>query len=280
VGTDQYPLVAYYQTAVYEVIVTNNLTRYRADLQRLLQLGDSMRHDLVFTNVQKTRKLSDDEKNAAIKVKGAFRGEYQNWYTEALAVVRQIIPDRQIEFEQLYKGDGKRRNIDITNFNIQDWMNGLQFTSGSVDGFDAAAMRFSTQLEILKATERRFESALFDIKQVARAELFDSELDAARELAKHGFFRGAGALAGVVLEKHLAQVAQNHSIAVRKQHPTISDLNDALKNGDVLDVPEWRAIQRLGDLRNLCDHNKNREPGEKELTELIDGVEKLTKTLF
>jgi hypothetical protein len=105
-------------------------------------------------------------------------------------------------------------------------------------------------------------------------------LDAARELTKHGFLRGAGAIAGVVLEKHLLQVAQNHSLSIRKQHPTISDLNDALKNGSVLDVPQWRGIQRLGDLRNLCDHNKHREPTEIELAELIDGVEKITKTLF
>lgn len=141
-------------------------------------------------------------------------------------------------------------------------------------------MRFKTQLGILKAVENRFESSLFDIKQLVQADLFDSELDTSRELAKHGFLRAAGAVAGVVLEKHLEQVVTNHSIATKKQHPTISDLNDLLKNAGVLDVPTWRGIQRLGDLRNLCDHNKRKEPTPDDVTELIDGVAKVSKTLF
>ena len=69
-------------------------------------------------------------------------------------------------------------------------------------------------------------------------------------------------------------------MTLRKQHPTISELNDALKDAGVLETPTWRSIQRLGDLRNLCDHNKNREPTEEEVTELIDGAEKFTKTLY
>ena len=84
----------------------------------------------------------------------------------------------------------------------------------------------------------------------------------------------------MVLEKHLAQVCENHSIAIKKKEPTIGELNDALKNSGTIDVPDWRFIQRLGDLRNLCDHNKNREPKKEEIGELIDGVEKIMKTLF
>ena len=87
-------------------------------------------------------------------------------------------------------------------------------------------------------------------------------------------------MAGVVLEKHLAQVATNRSITTRKKNPAISDFNDLLKNGGVLDTPSWRLIQRQGDIRNLCDHNKQREPTLEETDELINGVEKFTKTLF
>jgi len=51
-------------------------------------------------------------------------------------------------------------------------------------------MRFNTQIEILKSVQARFESSLFDVAQLVRADLFDSELDSARELAKNGFLRG------------------------------------------------------------------------------------------
>ena len=148
------------------------------------------------------------------------------------------------------------------------------------DGFSAVAMRFVNQLAILESVQARFESSLFDIRQLVQADLFDSELDAARELARRGFLRASGAVAGVVLEKHLGQVAANHGITTRKKNPTIGDFNDLLKDGGVLDIPSWRQVQRLGDVRNLCDHNKEREPTKDEVEELIDGVEKYTKTLF
>ncbi len=60
----------------------------------------------------------------------------------------------------------------------------------------------------------------------------------------------------------------------------IGDLDEALKNAGILDVPDWRFIQRLGDIRNLCVHSKQREPTTDEVDELIRGTEKMIKTLF
>ena len=124
------------------------------------------------------------------------------------------------------------------------------------------------------------QHVLFDIRQLVQADLFDSELDSAKELAKHKFFRASGALAGVVLEKHLRQVCDNHSLKVTKKNPTISDLNDLLKQSGVIDTPLWRSIQFLGDIRNLCDHSKASEPTKDQIEDLLDGVTKVTKTLF
>ena len=39
-------------------------------------------------------------------------------------------------------------------------------------------------------------------------------------------------------------------------------------------------MQYLTDLRNLCDHDKESEPTADQVSELISGVEKVTKTLF
>ena len=140
--------------------------------------------------------------------------------------------------------------------------------------------RYKTQLAIFESVATRFESTLLDIRKLTQADLFDSELDAARELTSHGFLRAAGVVAGVVLERHLSQVMDNHSVTTRKKGPTISDFNDSLKNAGVLETPPWRQIQRLGDLRNLCGHDKGKEPTKDEIEELISGVEKYTKTLF
>ena len=48
----------------------------------------------------------------------------------------------------------------------------------------------------------------------------------------------------------------------------------------VIDTPTWRFIQRLADLRNLCDHKKSDEPATDDIEELIAGVRKTIKTVF
>jgi hypothetical protein len=141
-------------------------------------------------------------------------------------------------------------------------------------------MHFQAQTSILSAVNARFESSLLDIRQLAQADLFDSELEAARELHRSGFLRASGAVVGVVLEKHLQEVCASHGVTIRKKNPTISDLNDALKDAAVLDVPMWRQIQRLGDLRNLCVHQKEHEPTKADVSELVEGGAKVTKSVF
>jgi len=144
----------------------------------------------------------------------------------------------------------------------------------------AAIPKFKQQLNIVKAVKRRLESSLFDIKQLVQADLFDSELDAAKELNKKGFARGAGAVAGVVLEGHLAQICEDHNIKIRKKNPTINDYNQLLKDNDVIEISTWRFIQHLVGLRNLCDHKKKKDPKKEDIEELIQGVEKITKKVF
>ena len=66
---------------------------------------------------------------------------------------------------------------------------------------------------------------------------------------------------------------------VLKENPGINDLNQLLKDGGVIDVPQWRQITLLGDIRNICDHNKQKEPTEQQVTDLIDGADKVLKTV-
>jgi hypothetical protein len=266
--------------------MASNIERYKDDLARLIKLGSEMLRDAYYENRAEHKvKLSDEDKADAATVKNSFRRNYQKWFTEAAEVIRQLLPTRLDEFVHHYKGDGKRKKLDNTTYTVQDWLMGIRSRADFegnkyFDDSGVATSRLQTQTHILASVERRFESSLFDIRQLVQADLFDSEIDAARELLKHGFLRAAGAVAGVVLEKHLAQVADNHQVAIKKKHPTIADLNDALKAASVADVPLWRKILRLGDLRNLCDHNKEREPTIEEVGELIDGADKLVKSLF
>lgn len=211
---------------------------------------------------------------------------YQHWYSKALPVVKQLLPDRYQEFQDQYKlAKRKEGRLDYLTYTISDYLLGLNVTdrfTGEelVNRGSVFQTKFQHQILILQSAQSRLDSILSDIEGVLQAELFDTELDASRELFKKGHLRPAGALAGVTLETHLGKVSANHSLKVSKKDPTVSDLNDQLKNNGVYDVPTWRFIQRLGDIRNLCVHHKKREPTKEEVDELNTGVEKTVKTLF
>lgn len=262
-----------------------NLETYKKDLKKLTTRGNALLLSMQYECYpEKIEEIYGEKWKGIKETLPNFNKSYQAWYSESLALIKQLLPDRLQDFTRHYEKPKPRKDISYENYRIEDYLQGLNVTRGwekeKVVGPDAAIPHFQQQQAILEAVTSRFESSLFDIRQLVQADLFDSELAAAQELLKKGFVRASGAVAGVVLERHLAQVAENHSITTRKKHPTISDFNDLLKKGDVLDTPSWRQIQRLGDLRNLCDHNKDRDPTKEEAEELISGVEKCTKTLF
>ena len=83
-----------------------------------------------------------------------------------------------------------------------------------------------------------------------------------------------------MLERHLARIAAKHSLKSRKSAPTINDLNQVLKDNDIIDIATWRFVQHLGDLRNLCDHDKGPDPTKDQIDDLIAGVSKIVKTIL
>jgi len=205
-----------------------NIEQYKDELKSLTDLGFTIQVDLQ----HKTEDIEDYEGELRKKIesiKGSFTKEYQNWYTESYAVISQLLPSRLKEFEELYKGDSKRKKIEIDTYTIQDFINGFTIVRLTYEqNVGTILNRFIIQLNILKSVKKRFESSLFDIKQIVQADLFDSELESARALSKHKFLRGAGAIAGVVLEKHFKQVMENHSITSRKKHLALNDYNELL----------------------------------------------------
>lgn len=249
----------------------SNIEKYKKDIRKLTKSGK-----IIFRKMKENKNLAQ------------LRQDYEIWYSECYAVIKIILPDRISDFSKMYYDDKKKEGLKTY----------FQYTPSTIikgDGIwdidigdrvippkeiDIAKSVFDSQIGILKSCEKRFESSLFDVKQLLQADIFESELEASRELNKKGFTRGAGAVAGVVLEGHLTQVCSNHKIAVKKNNPTINDLNQLLKDNGIIETPTWRSIQHLGDLRNLCDHKKQKEPTKEEIEELIQGVEKLSKTLY
>ncbi|MBF3632997.1 hypothetical protein N4S61_29325 [Burkholderia pseudomallei] len=269
--------------------MTSNIDRFKGDLAKLIKLGNELHMSMRLScfpdefKAQLKRRLKD-KTDEFIKNLPSFDTEYQRWYSEALALLRQVLPDRVGDFCRHYEKPKTRKDIAYDNYTIEDYLQGLNVTRGiykdKVVGRDAAIPHFRQQLAIVDAVQGRFESSLFDIRHMVQADLLDSELEAAEHLAKVKFFRAAGAVAGVVLERHLGEVCADRKITIGKKNPTISDFNEALKAGSVIDIPQWRFIQHLGDIRNICDHAKTPDPTPEQVTDLLAGVKKVIKTVY
>ena len=213
-----------------------------------------------------------------------FSRKYQAWYTKALSAVSFLAPDRLAEFKQYYEPEPKRGMLSAANYSIQDYVKGFAPPTDLITGkpdWDFVALlsfRIQSQLHILESLSARIDHVLANIESMLIASFQDDELQAAAELKKVSL-RAAGAIAGVILEAHLQRTAKAHGIRITKANPTISELNDPLKNAGLYDIPAWRRIQLLGDIRNLCSHKKTREPTTAEIDDLLAGVNWAIKSI-
>ncbi|MBU4231859.1 MAG: hypothetical protein KKD99_02510 [Proteobacteria bacterium] len=204
---------------------------------------------------------------------------YQGWYTRALVLIKEIIPHRLEEFICLYS-IGNRKSMDLSTYGIKEYLFCLSFTNANIDDLKHTMMnKFTTQLSILASAVSQLDNILNNINKLVQAELFDNEIEAACELLRANHLRAAGTIAGVILERHLYGICNSRGIDIEKKNPSIAELNDKLKEEGFFDVPTWRRIQHLGDLRNYCCHQKERDPTKDEVEEMIRSVEKITKTI-
>ncbi|WP_299082648.1 hypothetical protein [uncultured Ruegeria sp.] len=266
--------------------------KFSEELDSLIEEGDMLSLAMEYECKQQAFKdaylkhFKDDEKKlkSFLKALPNFKNDYQAWYSKAQAVIKQVMPDRLADFISYFEIPKGRKDITYQNYMIRDYLQGLQVTRGwekevVADGV-AAIPEFTQQLNMVKAAKKSLESKLMDLTAVLQADLFDSEIDTAGGLAKAGYLRAAGAICGVVIEKHLNHVRENHNLKIAKKNPGISDLSQLLRKADVITLAQERFIQSLADTRNLCSHAKGREPTKEEIAELVEGTGKVLKTVF
>ena len=261
----------------------SNISKYKKDLESLIDRGNYLVLGLYneFSSEYAPQfKKFDKEFPEKIK-KYTFKDKYNAWYNESLVLIKQLIPERYEDFILFYK-QPKRKTITYETYTISDYLNSLKVTQGGKEVFKSSSIitKYKQQLAIVDSLKDRFDSSLYNIKELIQADLFDSELEAAKELQRKGFLRAAGAICGVVIERHLSQVCDRRGIKVTKKSPSINDYNSLLQTNNVIGVQDMRFIQLMGDIRNKCDHNKKEEPTDNDITDIISGAEKIIKNIY
>lgn len=288
------------------IFMSEEQNKFRSELNTLIELGQDVR---IYFHIEKCdpyggryeylddlseedwddedRKSAEEYEELRVRIKGlqeklSKRGSvssvYQTFYTQGLRVVSALAPERIADFESFYK----RRSgalKEITDYTISDGFRGISRIGGGYSP-EAALGLIQSQIDILIAIRDSLGSSLFEIEQTLRMDLFDTEIESAKHLKDRGHLRAAGALLGVILEDHLKSVSKQHLFKTRKKAPSIADYNEFLKAEKVIDTVGWRRIQGLADIRNLCDHAKDREPTIEDIEDLVSGVERVLKTVL
>jgi len=196
------------------------------------------------------------------KLSEEFKLDYQDWYSSCCALLeRNYNKERASEFKSEYEN------------NIKTIISANYITLNTEYTFIDS---FKHQASILNALPLYIEHRLSDIELTVASILMDDELLEAEYLLKKGFIRAAGALAGVVLERHLKMRCDKNEPKLKyPKNAAISKLNDILKDNNLLDISDWRKIQYLADIRNKCDHDKKVDPKKEDVADLISNVKEM-----
>ncbi|WP_217644085.1 hypothetical protein [Granulicella pectinivorans] len=105
--------------------MTSNLERYKKDIDVLIEKGDNLLWALYHEQDPDHVGAQLDEalgKKAPDFIKSLpdFDSSYQAWYSEAKAMIRQLLPDRIEDFARHYEKPKSRKEITIENYTLED----------------------------------------------------------------------------------------------------------------------------------------------------------------
>ena len=95
--------------------------RFAKDLDRLIKKGEKLSLAIRYETCkdafldQISKVIEEKKLDDFLKSLPDFRGDYQAWYSEALGLVKQILPDRLSDFKSYYEYPRVRKEITYDN---------------------------------------------------------------------------------------------------------------------------------------------------------------------
>jgi hypothetical protein len=233
---------------------------------------------------QSLKQFVEDQKESMFGAKGMpphdnpmfyeLKKRYQQWYGVCCQLLQNNMEFRLKEFQDIYK---EPQGGSWGGLCIKDILAGEHTTILHAQIFQ---MGIDNQCAILESMPEVIRARALEINILATAQLLDDEIAKATYLLKRGFVRAAGAIGGVVLERHLKTLCRlaHPPIKISKKKPTINDLNDLLREHSVLSDADWRKVQWMADIRNACDHDRDPAPRTEDVQEFLRVLDKFIKT--
>ncbi|MCX8967421.1 DUF4145 domain-containing protein [Erwinia psidii] len=137
-------------------------------------------------------------------------------------------------------------------------------------GFETNQSIFKRLKSIFTAIKEDYENGyLVSYRSLIQADIFDSELEQAKELLTSGYTTAAAVIAGTVLETSLRELCERSSIPCGKMDKMNADLSKC----GVYNSIQQKAITAMAGIRNSAAHGKVDEFSKDDATNMINNIE-------
>ncbi|PHV02843.1 DUF4145 domain-containing protein [Iodobacter sp. BJB302] len=175
----------------------------------------------------------------------------------------------------------KVKNL-LSNACGQDSQHFIQFTTsekthGIGDGNYVILKRLRA---ILIAAQEDFDGGyLIPMRLLVHAEVFDNELEQAKELLNCGFTTAAAVIAGTVLETAIRDLCTRNDIPVNTKDK-LNKLNEDLARKGVYNSNTQKQITAWAGIRNSAAHGDSADYDKQAVVNMIQNVESFLDTKF
>jgi len=205
-----------------------------------------------------------------------FKNNYLSWYYATSSCIKFLRPDKYKEFIDLFKDNREKNALLISNnYKIENFIKNEELADISNNLIQEEAKRINITLNLfhyqqlmIKAIIDNLDLVSFNYEKETYMTFQEENIDSAQELLDNDFIRAAGALCGVIIEKHLKPKLLPFDADAYKL--TLNALNDKCKINDLYSEIERKRISHMAGIRNLCDHKKPTDPTKQQIQTLID----------
>jgi hypothetical protein len=181
---------------------------------------------------------SDAERIEATKYDLNIDGDYPDYYIDY-----EIFLNWKVKVQDLLS-----KVCGVESYYFQEFEKFLQ------DRNDTHLYVFKSLKSIFLAAKDDFENGyLISIRMLIQAEVFDSELEQAKELLEKGYYQAAAIITGVILETTLRELCHKHKVQVAASD-TINKMNESLGKANIYEKLTQKRITSLADIRNNAAH--------------------------
>lgn len=124
---------------------------------------------------------------------------------------------------------------------------------------------------LIAAKDDYEKEALFEVKQLIEADLFDEFLEQAAHLCNLGYFQAAAVVAGSVIEDGIRKLCNRNKIELSDK-PKLDWMNSQLAKNGVYNKLTQKKVTSIADLRNSAAHGKWDEFEKSDVEEMLRNV--------